>query len=221
MSSSGDTHGPKTGLAGGGADGAILRADSFGGCHYMHILSLVLILLLFVTGAVGLVLGRKGINTKTLVGAWLVLVSSLGFIYLAGRVAERERVWRKEIRDLESKIAAKVGGSLAEKRVFLGDVAEAPSPSEKAWREQAIKSLQRAGGTPVEKLTKGRVDLAVQDAAGDPPPKAAEWEIQVLSRDKFIAEAKKALDALSETVRLQQRKRFDCQRTDSFFSQRT
>ncbi|MGA1619734.1 MAG: hypothetical protein ACO37F_14635, partial [Pirellulales bacterium] len=62
----------------------------------MNVLILVLILLLFVTGAVGLVLGRKGINTKTLIGAWLVLLSSLGFIYLAGRVAERERAWREK-----------------------------------------------------------------------------------------------------------------------------
>ncbi len=84
----------------------------------MNALILVPILLLLVTGAVGLVLGRKGINTKTLVGAWLVLLSACGFIYLAGRVAERERAWRFEIRRLNDEIeavtaGAEAGGSLA------------------------------------------------------------------------------------------------------------
>ncbi len=108
---SGDTIGPKTGLAGNGPSGAILRHDSFGGCHHMNVLILVLILLLFVTGAVGLVLGRKGINTKTLIGAWLVLLSSLGFIYLAGRVAERERAWREKIRQLETEVKGVTDGA--------------------------------------------------------------------------------------------------------------
>ena len=202
---SGDTIGPKTGLAGNGPSGAILRHDSFGGCHHMNVLILVLILLLFVTGAVGLVLGRKGINTKTLIGAWLVLLSSLGFIYLAGRVAERERAWRTKIRDLENKIATEVGGPLAGKKVFLGDSADDLSPAEKSWQEDAIKLLQQAGGTPAKELREGRVDLAVEDAEGEPPPKAAEWDIGVLSRDDFIAQAKQTLDELGRIVRLKQR----------------
>lgn len=79
----------------------------------MNALILAPIVLLLVTGAVGLVLGRKGINTKTLVGAWLVLLSAAGFIYLAGRVAERERAWRFEIRRLESEIEKVTNGAAA------------------------------------------------------------------------------------------------------------
>lgn len=68
----------------------------------MNIVLVVLVLALLVGGGVGLVMGRKNINVWTLVGAWLVLVSAVGFIYLAGRVAERERAWRETIRDLKA-----------------------------------------------------------------------------------------------------------------------
>lgn len=79
----------------------------------MNVLFLVLILLLLLTGSVGLVLGRKGINNKTLIAAWLVLLSACGFIYLAGRVAERERAWRFEIRRLRDEIAGVTKGAEA------------------------------------------------------------------------------------------------------------
>ena len=49
---------------------------------------------MYSAGAAALVVGRQGINRTTLVFAWLVLVATTGFIYLAGRVGERERVWR-------------------------------------------------------------------------------------------------------------------------------
>lgn len=207
MMPGGDTLGPKNWPRRQWALRGYTSAQPIRRMPYMNIFILVLILLLFVMGAVGLVLGRKGINKWTLVGAWLVLVSSLGFIYLAGRIAERERVWREKIRNLESQIATVTGGPLAEKNVFLGDFPDDASADEKAWREEAINLLQQAGGTPAEKLTKGRVDLAVESTAGDPPPKAAEWDIQVLSRDEFIDQAEESLDAVSKTVRLKQREK--------------
>ena len=65
--------------------------------------------------------------------------------------------------------------------------------------------LQGAGGTPAKELRKGRVDLAVENADGEPPPEAAEWDVDVLSRDDFIAQAKQTLDELGRIVRLKQR----------------
>ena len=64
----------------------------------MHYVIIGLIIVLILAGAAALVLGRQGINRTTLVFAWLVLVATAGFIYLAGRVGERERVWREKIR---------------------------------------------------------------------------------------------------------------------------
>jgi hypothetical protein len=76
----------------------------------MNIVLVVLVLALLVGGGVGLVMGRKNINVGTLVGAWLVLVSAVGFIYLAGRVAERERAWRETIRDLKADLDSMTRG---------------------------------------------------------------------------------------------------------------
>jgi len=57
----------------------------------MNYVFIGLIIILLLSGATALVLGRHGINRTTLVFAGLVLVATAGFIYLAGRVGERER----------------------------------------------------------------------------------------------------------------------------------
>ena len=63
---------------------AILRTPP-GGALFMQYVFLGLIIILLLAGAVALVLGRQGINRTTLVFAWLVLVTTAGFIFLAGR----------------------------------------------------------------------------------------------------------------------------------------
>ena len=78
-----------------------------------------LIVVLLLAGATALVLGRQGINRTTLVFAWLVLVASGGFIYLAGRVGERERVWREKIRTTTEEINTAIYGKFAGKKFFI------------------------------------------------------------------------------------------------------
>ncbi|MCK4683514.1 MAG: hypothetical protein KAT44_01040 [Pirellulales bacterium] len=78
-----------------------------------------LIVVLLLAGATALVLGRQGINRTTLVFAWLVLVASGGFIYLAGRVGERERVWREKIRTTTEEINTAIYGKFAGKKFLL------------------------------------------------------------------------------------------------------
>ncbi|MCP4952374.1 MAG: hypothetical protein GY922_11085, partial [Proteobacteria bacterium] len=81
-----------------------------------------LIIVLILAGAAALVLGRQGINRTTLVFAWLVLVASTGFIYLAGRVGQREHAWREEIRGTRAKINTALYGKFAGKKFFIADL---------------------------------------------------------------------------------------------------
>jgi len=147
----------------------------------MNFLILVPILLLLVIGAVGLILGRKEINTKTLIGAWLVLLSAVGFIYLAGRVAERERAWRFEIRRLEAEISgvtqgAGEGGSLsdlAQKQTTLRrTLDEVETWRNRYWTSSFFKppTIQRTDDdTGLYEITgDGVVELQLAGTAGDP-----------------------------------------------------
>ncbi len=90
----------------------------------MHYVIIGLIIILLLAGAAALVLGRQGINRTTLVFAWLVLVATTGFIYLAGRVGERERVWREKIRTTRAEIDTTLYGEFAGKKFFIADQAD-------------------------------------------------------------------------------------------------
>lgn len=64
---------------------------------FMDVLLLALVGVFLLAGAVTLGIGHKGWSWGTVVAAWLVLLSATGFLYLAARIAERERVWRSVI----------------------------------------------------------------------------------------------------------------------------
>ena len=82
----------------------------------MNYVFIGLIIILLLAGATALVLGRQGINRTTLIFAGLVLVATAGFIYLAGRVAERERAWRETIRDTTAEINTTLYGPSRSRR---------------------------------------------------------------------------------------------------------
>ena len=165
----------------------------------MNIVLVVLVLALLVGGGVGLVMGRKNINVWTLVGAWLVLVSAIGFIYLAGRVAERERAWRETIRDLQADLATTRGGPLAGKRIFLAEPSKDLTAEQKKAQTDIEKAVLAAGGTPVERLTK-QVDFVVAEQAEDAPPQAKEWNLQILDRAAFTDAYDKSLKGLTDAI---------------------
>jgi len=64
---------------------------------FMDVILLVLVGVFLLVGAVTLGIGHKGWSWGTVAAAWLVLLSAAGFLYLAARIAERERVWRSVI----------------------------------------------------------------------------------------------------------------------------
>lgn len=165
----------------------------------MNIVLVVLVLALLVGGGVGLVMGRKNINVWTLVGAWLVLVSAVGFIYLAGRVAERERAWRETIRDLKADLAATRGGPLAGKRIFLAGPTKDLTAEQKKTRADIEKAVLAAGGLRVERLTK-QVDFVVVEQTEDAPLQAKEWDLQILDRVAFFAASDNSLKGLTDAI---------------------
>ncbi len=165
----------------------------------MNILLVVLVLALLVGGGIGLVMGRKNINVWTLVGAWLVLVSAVGFIYLAGRVAERERSWRETIRDLKTDLAATRGGPLAGKRIFLAGPTKDLTAEQEKTQADIEKAVLAAGGMRVERLTK-QVDFVVVEQAEDAPLQAKEWDLQILDRAAFSAAYNNSLKGLTDAI---------------------
>ncbi|MBT7727478.1 MAG: hypothetical protein HN703_01175 [Planctomycetaceae bacterium] len=146
-----------------------------------------LIVILLLAGAVALVLGRQGINRTTLVFAWLVLVTTAGFIFLAGRVGERERIWREKVRDLNAQIRTTTFGTYAGKVFFISDTAD----SEAAGLRQKI--LQLGGSLSNSKTIRSNVDVVVVNDPEKIPPKAKELSLEVLDKTAIN-------NALTETL---------------------
>jgi uncharacterized protein YoxC len=136
----------------------------------MDFLFLIPVVLLLIGGGVTLVLGRKGLNTFTLAGAWCVLLISPGFLYLAGRVAERERAWRDPIRKLESEITAARDGdggkpsldSLQDRRTELARQLGTVDTWRNRWWEKASFTPPRGDGPVI-------ISIAAADKATVPP----------------------------------------------------
>ncbi len=151
-----------------------------------------LIIILLLAGAVALVLGRQGINRTTLVFAWLVLVTTAGFIFLAGRVAERERVWRAKVRDLNTQIRTTTFGNYAGKVFFISDNADADTTDLRQMIHQLGGSLSNS------KTIRSNVDVVVVNDPEKIPPKAKELSLEVLDTTgiaKALTETLEGLDA--------------------------
>ena len=171
----------------------------------MHYVFIGLIIVLLLAGAAALVLGRQGINRTTLVFAWLVLVATAGFIYLAGRVGERERVWREKIRTTRAEINTTLYGEFAGKKFFIVNQAD----TDKHTTELGQKVLQLGGTLSSAKTIRRDVDVVVVDDVDKIPPRAKEFDIEVIDRlgiDDAVARTLRGLNtAIVQTQRKQTR----------------
>ena len=157
----------------------------------MNYVFIGLIIILLLAGAVALVLGRKGINRTTLVFAWLVLATTAGFIFLAGRVGERERAWREKVRGLNTQIRTTMYGSYAEKIFFISNSADEETV------ELRQKILRLGGTLSNSKKIRNNVDVVVVSDPKIIPPKAKEFGIEVLDQtgiDSALTETLAGLD---------------------------
>ncbi len=71
----------------------------------MNIVVLAAIGLLVLVGLVAVGLGHRRWNWGTVAAAFLVIVSTTGYLYLATRVAARDRSWQRVVRRLETDLA--------------------------------------------------------------------------------------------------------------------
>lgn len=76
----------------------------------MQMILLILIAIVFLAGITAFVVGRQGWNTGTVVAGVLVLLAALGFTFLAGMVAQRERGWRAIVANYQTAIAKERDG---------------------------------------------------------------------------------------------------------------
>lgn len=75
----------------------------------MDVVLLAVIGLVALAGLVTIAVGHKGWSWGTVVAAVLLLLSATGYIYLAARLAERERAWRAQVSKNQSEIDRIVG----------------------------------------------------------------------------------------------------------------
>ena len=75
----------------------------------MDIVLLAVIGLIALVGLVAIAVGHKGWSWGTVVAAVLLLFAATGYIYLAARLAERERVWRAAVSKNQAEIDRIVG----------------------------------------------------------------------------------------------------------------
>ncbi|HBP81720.1 MAG TPA: hypothetical protein DD662_04345 [Planctomycetaceae bacterium] len=169
----------------------------------MHYVFIGLIVILLLAGATALVLGRQGINRTTLIFAGLVLVATAGFIYLAGRVAERERAWRETIRDTTAEINTTLYGEFAGKTFFLADRAGTDDPNE--ITELRHKILQLGGTLSPSKTIRSSVDVVVVDDLDKIPPRAQELNIEAVDQAKINDAIARTLGGLNTAIITKQR----------------
>jgi len=70
----------------------------------MDIVLLAVIGLIALVGVVAIAVGHKGWSWGTVVAAVLLLFAATGYVYLAARLAERERAWRAVVSENQTKI---------------------------------------------------------------------------------------------------------------------
>ena len=168
----------------------------------MHYVFIGLIIVLLLAGAAALVLGRQGINRTTLVFAWLVLVATTGFIYLAGRVGERERVWREKIRTTRAEIDTTLYGEFAGKKFFIADQADTDTQT----TELRQKILQLGGTLSTAKTIRRDVDVVVVDDLDKIPPRAKEFDIEAIDQSGIDDAVAQTLGGLNTAIVHTQRK---------------
>ena len=169
----------------------------------MHYVFIGLIVILLLAGATALVLGRQGINRTTLIFAGLVLVATAGFIYLAGRVGERERVWRERIRDTTAEINTTLYGEFAGKTFFIADRADTNDSNE--ITELRHKILQLGGTLSTSKTIRSNVDVVVVDDLDKIPLRAQELNIEAVDQAKINDAVARTLGGLNTAIITKQR----------------
>lgn len=164
----------------------------------MNILVPAIVGLVLLAGLLTLAFGHKGWSLGTVTAAILVLLASGGYIYLAARIAERERAWTKVVRKYEADLLRERDAT-----TLMAKGGPQPIPGEKSlvaladeearwrralervetWRGRAWKQATFA---PPQADAPGTITLPEQEA-----PAAAEAEPAAAAPDGGAPEAEK------------------------------
>jgi hypothetical protein len=147
----------------------------------MNIVVVAIFGLVLLAGLLTLGIGHRGWSWGTVAAAILALLAAGGYVYLAARVAERDRVWKAAVRKYEADV-------LRERDAKALDSKDHPQPipngkslahlaaEDARWRralEQVEtwrgRAWQQASFAPPKDGEPGTIILAEQEGAGEPP----------------------------------------------------
>jgi hypothetical protein len=152
----------------------------------MNIVVPAIVGLVLLAGLVTLALGHKGWNLGTVAAAILTLLASGGYVYLAARIAERERAWTKVVRKYEADVIR-----ARDAETVTADGRRQPIPGEKSlaaladeearWRRVLERvetwrgrTWKRSSFAPPQGDAPGTITLPEQEVAAAEPAPAAE-----------------------------------------------
>lgn len=168
----------------------------------MNIVVPAIVGLVLLAGLLTLAFGHKGWSWGTVAAAILALLASGGYVYLAARIAERERAWTKAVRKYEADLLRERDATTL---VATGE--PQPIPGEKSlvaladeearWRRVLERvetwrgrSWQQATFAPPQADNPGTITLPEQEAPAEEPA-AAEDAAGGEAADGAAAEAEK------------------------------
>lgn len=149
-----------------------------------EIIWLSAVILVLLGGLVSLGMGHRRWSIGTVVAGFLVLLAGATFIYLAARLADRERVWARRIDDYRRKIAKADEDQSPDAEGVLVPAGGGPESLERlrAKRDRWRRGLDRVDTwrdrhwdnasfqPPNDETATGRIELAADGNAEDSPP---------------------------------------------------
>ena len=159
----------------------------------MDVVLLAVIGLVLLLGLVAIAIGNKGWSWGTVVAAILLMLAATGYIYLAARLAERERSWREKIAKSQSEIdrinppdGAAKGKSLASLRTTRDRWARALAFVD-TWRGRA---WEKATLSPPRDGKPGTISIEMASEESELAPLAAGAEVAVFDNASVADEGR-------------------------------
>lgn len=147
----------------------------------MNIVLLAILGIVLLTGLVAFGIGHKGWSWGSVAFAFLAVFAAIGFVYLASRVAERERVWREKVRRLEAEVLKVRDGTQrnaqGEVQPIAGEASLATLDEQKARWYRALEQVNTWRGRswsqgvfrPPQENQEGQVILQLPENAAPNP----------------------------------------------------
>ena len=147
-----------------------------------EILLLATVALALLGGLVALGVGHRRWSIGTVVAGFLVLLSAAAFLYLAARLANRDRAWARKIADYETRLAKAELDRVVDPKATGWEEGPDSLVRMRARRDRWRRSLDRVDTwrgrvwrdasfqPPKDDASSGRIELAAEQNAENAPP---------------------------------------------------